>query len=130
MITDPQTGTSFRSGDNAERYRDLKEPASSRLYRNGQPAIGIGFSNMLGRTIVGIQAFSPVGCSPDNTGEYAGSLFWTIDIALLFSWRVAIWLVPYYCTLLLEAGNADGEEKGNRRPERLSGLRALAIRVR
>lgn len=54
---------------------------------------------LLGGTIVGILAFSPIGFSPDNTGEFAGSLFWTILISLLFSWLVAVWLTPYYCTL-------------------------------
>lgn len=58
---------------------------------------------LLGGTIVGFLAFSPIGFSPDNTGEYAGSLFWTITIALLFSWLVAVWLTPYFCTLLLKA---------------------------
>ena len=57
---------------------------------------------LLGGTVVGLLAFSPIGFSPDNTGEYAGSLFWTISIALLFSWVVAIWLTPYFCTLLLK----------------------------
>ncbi len=56
---------------------------------------------LLGGTIVGFLAFSPIGFSPDNTGEYAGSLFWTITIALVFSWLIAIWLTPYFCTLLL-----------------------------
>ncbi|WP_375227816.1 efflux RND transporter permease subunit [Roseobacter sp. S98] len=65
---------------------------------------------LLGGTIVGFLAFSPIGFSPDNTGEYAGSLFWTVSIALLFSWLIAIWLTPYYCTLLLKPGKA--EEKG------------------
>jgi multidrug efflux pump subunit AcrB len=55
---------------------------------------------LLGGTIVGILAFSPIGFSPDNTGEYAGSLFWTIFISLLFSWLVAVWLTPYFCTLV------------------------------
>jgi len=58
---------------------------------------------LLGGTLVGLLAFSPIGLSPDNTGEYAGSLFWTITIALLFSWLVAVWLTPYFCTLLLKA---------------------------
>ncbi|WP_421704554.1 efflux RND transporter permease subunit [Aliiroseovarius sp.] len=66
---------------------------------------------LLGGTIVGFLAFSPIGLSPDNTGEYAGSLFWTIMIALLFSWLVAIWLTPYYCTLLLKPGK-EGADKG------------------
>jgi multidrug efflux pump subunit AcrB len=57
---------------------------------------------LLGGTIVGFLAFSPIGFSPDNTGEYAGSLFWTITISLLFSWLIAIWLTPYFCTLLLK----------------------------
>ncbi len=61
---------------------------------------------LLGGTIVGFLAFSPIGFSPDNTGEYAGSLFWTIAIALLFSWLVAIWLTPYFCTLMLKTGEA------------------------
>lgn len=59
---------------------------------------------LLGGTVVGFLAFSPIGFSPDNTGEYAGSLFWTVMIALLFSWLVAIWLTPWYCALLLKPG--------------------------
>ena len=57
---------------------------------------------LLGGTVVGFLAFSAIGFSPDNTGEYAGSLFWTITISLLFSWLVAIWLTPYLCTLMLK----------------------------
>ena len=57
---------------------------------------------LLGGTVVGFLAFSAIGFSPDNTGEYAGSLFWTITIALMFSWLVAIWLTPYLCTILLK----------------------------
>ncbi len=57
---------------------------------------------LLGGTLVGFLAFSAIGFSPDNTGEYAGSLFWTITISLLFSWLVAIWLTPYFCTLILK----------------------------
>jgi multidrug efflux pump subunit AcrB len=73
---------------------------------------------LLGGTLVGLLAFSPIGFSPDNTGEYAGSLFWTITIALLFSWLVAIWLTPYFCTLLLKpkndaaANDAGGAQSG------------------
>ncbi|MEO1557846.1 MAG: efflux RND transporter permease subunit, partial [Pseudomonadota bacterium] len=62
---------------------------------------------LLGGTVVGILAFSPVGFSPDNTGEYAGSLFWTIAISLLFSWLIAIWLTPYFCTVLMKAGKVE-----------------------
>lgn len=84
---------------------------------------------LLGGTVVGFLAFSPVGFSPDNTGEYAGSLFWTISIALLFSWLIAIWLTPYFCTLLLKPGTP------NDKPENalVLGYRrflSFAIRVR
>ena len=57
---------------------------------------------LLGGTAVGILAFSAIGFSPDSTGEYASSLFWTVAAALFVSWLVAVWLTPYFCTLLLK----------------------------
>ncbi len=84
---------------------------------------------LLGGTVVGLLAFSPIGFSPDNTGEYAGSLFWTISISLLFSWLVAIWLTPYFCTLLLKPTSAEPPREN----VLLRGYRAmlgLAIRLR
>ncbi|MCU7882657.1 MAG: efflux RND transporter permease subunit [Candidatus Thiodiazotropha sp. (ex Lucinoma annulata)] len=87
---------------------------------------------LLGGTIVGLLAFSPVGFSPDNTGEYAGSLFWTVGIALLFSWLVAIWLTPYFCTLLLKPGPSN-QTAGNNEHTFLQLYRRLlrdAIKVR
>ena len=74
---------------------------------------------LLGGTVVGLLAFSPIGFSPDNTGEYAGSLFWTVSIALLFSWLVAIWLTPYFCTLLLKP-TSERSPEGKRHPAGLS----------
>ena len=48
-----------------------------------------------GFLMVGILAFSPIGFSPDNTGENAGSLVWTIAIALLFrQQRCSAWFRP------------------------------------
>lgn len=85
---------------------------------------------LLGGTVVGLLAFSPVGFSPDNTGEYAGSLFWTISISLLFSWLVAIWLTPYFCTLLLKPGQDTGEERENIVLGTYRRLLDLAIRMR
>ncbi|MCM8855699.1 MAG: efflux RND transporter permease subunit, partial [Candidatus Thiodiazotropha sp.] len=87
---------------------------------------------LLGGTIVGLLAFSPIGFSPDNTGEYAGSLFWTVGIALLFSWLVAIWLTPYFCTLLLKPGPTN-QTAGNNEHTFLQLYRRLlqdAIKVR
>ncbi|MEM7441415.1 MAG: efflux RND transporter permease subunit [Pseudomonadota bacterium] len=85
---------------------------------------------LLGGTVVGILAFSPIGFSPDNTGEYAGSLFWTIAIALLFSWLIAIWITPYYCSVMLKAGGADAEKPENILLSGYRRLLAFAIRVR
>lgn len=276
LITNPQTGTAFRLGDIATVYRGLKEPATSLLYRDGQPAIGLGISNMrggnvvnmanavnariaeleserpigihvnaisdqgasvkasvdgfvvnvglalaivvgtllifmglrsgvlmggillvtvagtlfgmylygldmqrislgaliialgmlvdnaivvvegtlvrvqrgedaseasravvrqtawplLGGTLVGILAFSPIGFSPDNTGEYAGSLFWTIGIALLFSWLIAIWLTPYFCTVLLRPGAATAAQGENAMLGAYRRFLSQAIRLR
>ena len=85
---------------------------------------------LLGGTLVGILAFSPIGFSPDNTGEYAGSLFWTIGIALLFSWLVAIWLTPYYCTVMLKQGKGGDEGKENLVLTGYRKILNLAIKVR
>lgn len=85
---------------------------------------------LLGGTIVGFLAFSPIGLSPDNTGEYAGSLFWTIMIALLFSWLVAIWLTPYYCTLLLKPGAAASKTQEHILLRAYRGFLKLALRAR
>ncbi|WP_282092700.1 efflux RND transporter permease subunit [Epibacterium ulvae] len=85
---------------------------------------------LLGGTVVGILAFSPIGFSPDNTGEYAGSLFWTIAIALLFSWLIAIWLTPYYCAVLLKAGKANTDKSENIMLRGYRSLLVFAIRVR
>ena len=52
LITNAQTGTSFRLGDIATVSRGLKEPASALLYRNGEQAIGLGISNQRGGNVV------------------------------------------------------------------------------
>lgn len=85
---------------------------------------------LLGGTVVGFLAFSPVGFSPDNTGEYAGSLFWTIAISLLFSWLVAIWLTPYFCALLLKPTDATDEPREHRFLKAYRGLLSRALRFR
>ncbi|MEL7116976.1 MAG: efflux RND transporter permease subunit, partial [Pseudomonadota bacterium] len=85
---------------------------------------------LLGGTLVGILAFSPIGFSPDNTGEYAGSLFWTIGIALLFSWLVAIWLTPYFCAVMLRPGKARDDSKENILLRLYRAFLGFAIRVR
>jgi multidrug efflux pump subunit AcrB len=65
---------------------------------------------LLGATIVGIIAFAPIGLSQDNTGEYAGSLFYVILISLLLSWWLAITAVPLFCYYLFKSGKNSSKD--------------------
>ncbi|MCX2983069.1 efflux RND transporter permease subunit [Halieaceae bacterium IMCC14734] len=64
---------------------------------------------LLGGTLIGILAFSAIGLSPDNTGEFASSLFYVIMISLSLSWITAVSTTPLLCALLLKPG-ASGDE--------------------
>lgn len=57
---------------------------------------------LLGGTLVGILAFSAIGLSPTDMGEYAGSLFWVILYSMLLSWLFAVTLTPLLCVALLK----------------------------
>lgn len=52
---------------------------------------------LLGGTVVGICAFSAIGLSPSDMGEYAGSLFWVILYSMLLSWIFAVTITPMLC---------------------------------
>jgi multidrug efflux pump subunit AcrB len=56
---------------------------------------------MLSGTIVTIAGFLPVGFAKSTAGEYAGNIFWVVAFALLTSWIVAVYLVPYLGVVLL-----------------------------
>ncbi|GAB2601950.1 efflux RND transporter permease subunit [Nitrincola alkalisediminis] len=58
---------------------------------------------LLGGTLVGILAFSAIGLSPGDMGEYAGSLFWVILYSMLLSWLFAVTVTPMLCYLFLKA---------------------------
>jgi multidrug efflux pump subunit AcrB len=66
---------------------------------------------LLGGTIIGILAFSAIGLSSDNTGEFASSLFYVILISLSLSWVTAVSTTPLFCAVFLKPGVAaeDGE---------------------
>lgn len=70
-------------------------------------AVGKTIWALLGGTAIGILAFSAIGLSPDNTGEFAGSLFWVILISLSLSWITAVSTTPLLCALLLKPGEGD-----------------------
>ncbi|MBW2206207.1 MAG: efflux RND transporter permease subunit [Deltaproteobacteria bacterium] len=64
----------------------------------GQTAIPL-----LGATIVAVTAFASIGTSPDNTGEYCGTLFWVILFSLMLSWVTAVTCTPLLCNTFLKA---------------------------
>lgn len=69
---------------------------------------------LLGATAIAIIAFAPIGLSPDTTGDFLGSLFYVLLIALSLSWFFAITLTPFFCDLLFkddieQGGNEQGE---------------------
>lgn len=66
---------------------------------------------LLGATIVAVTAFASIGTSPDNTGEYCGTLFWVILISLMLSWATAVTCTPLLCNTFLK-GKAEGKDAG------------------
>lgn len=73
-------------------------------------AVGKTIWALLGGTVIGILAFSAIGLSTDNTGEFVSSLFYVILISLSLSWVTAISSTPLLCALLLKPGSS-GENK-------------------
>lgn len=72
-------------------------------------AVGKTIWALLGGTVIGILAFSAIGLSTDNTGEFASSLFYVILISLSLSWITAISTTPLLCALLLKPDSAAAE---------------------
>lgn len=58
---------------------------------------------LLGGTVIGILAFSGIGLSENNTGEFTRSLFYVILISLSLSWFTAITTTPLLCSIFLKA---------------------------
>jgi multidrug efflux pump subunit AcrB len=88
---------------------------------------------LLGGTVIGILAFSAIGLSPDNTGEFASSLFYVILISLSLSWVTAISTTPLLCALLLKLEPDTGQKKdpyGGVVFKMYRGLVATAVRFR
>jgi len=76
-------------------------------------AVGKTIWALLGGTVIGILAFSAIGLSPDNTGEFASSLFYVILISLSLSWVTAISTTPLLCALLLKTGDDAGADQAD-----------------
>jgi multidrug efflux pump subunit AcrB len=73
-------------------------------------AVGKTIWALLGGTVIGIMAFSAIGLSPDNTGEFASSLFYVILISLSLSWITAISTTPLLCAALLKPDPSAGDK--------------------
>ncbi|MFT6285422.1 MAG: multidrug efflux pump subunit AcrB [Alcanivorax sp.] len=86
-----------------QRGVDAREAASE--------AVGKTIWALLGGTAIGILAFSAIGLSQDNTGEFASSLFYVILISLALSWVTAVSSTPLLCALLLKVEPSTAEDK-------------------
>jgi len=56
---------------------------------------------LLGATLIAILAFTAIGFSPGNTGEFCRSLFWVMAISLSLSWILAVTVTPLLCVWFL-----------------------------
>lgn len=70
---------------------------------------------MLTGTLITAAGFLPIGIAKSVTGEYTFAIFAVTVIALVLSWLVSVYFVPYLGTLLLKVKphtNADGTSNG------------------
>ena len=93
-------GIAVRLQKGMERKKAAVEAAS-------QPSLPL-----LGATVVAVMAFYPIFASPADSGEYCGSLFTVVAIALLTSWLISMTITPLQCIDMLpepkkEKSNAD-----------------------
>src|ERR1700736_1690530 len=58
---------------------------------------------MLTGTLVTAVGFVPIGLANSAVGEYAGSIFWVVAVALVASWIVAVVFTPYLGVKFLPA---------------------------
>ena len=88
----------------------VRMEAGMKAMQAARESVGKTIWALLGGTVIGILAFSAIGLSPDNTGEFASSLFYVILISLSLSWVTAISTTPLLCALLLKPGTAGADQ--------------------
>ncbi len=64
---------------------------------------------LLGATVIAILAFAAISLSKDVTGEFLGSLFQVIGLALGWSWIFAVTVVPYLCVTFIPEPPPDSQ---------------------
>jgi len=92
------------------RMKKGMERKQAAIEASGQPSIPL-----LGATIVACMAFYPIFVSTYDTGEYAGSLFQVVSIALLVSWVLSQTVTPLVCVDFLPDPKQDGADPYNTR---------------
>jgi multidrug efflux pump subunit AcrB len=81
---------------------DSKKDAATFAYRHLA-------APMLTGTLITIAGFVPIGFAASSAGEYTGSIFTVVAIALLVSWLVAVTFAPVIGMSLLNAPKNTGE---------------------
>ena len=87
------------------RLKKGMERKQAAIEAAGQPSMPL-----LGATIVATMAFYPIYASTYDTGEYAGSLFQVVAIALLISWVLSQTVTPLVCVDFLPDPKDEGEK--------------------
>jgi multidrug efflux pump subunit AcrB len=64
---------------------------------------------LLGGTVIAVMSFYPIFASTEDVGEYCGTLFTVIAIALLVSWVISVTITPLQCIDLLKEEHSSGE---------------------
>ena len=87
---------------------------------------------MLTGTLITIAGFLPVGLARSVAGEYTFSIFSVVAMALLVSWVVAVWFIPYLGHALLKEhrGAAQHESFDGRFHRALRGFVRACLRLR
>ncbi len=74
---------------------------------------------MLTGTLITAAGFLPIGLAQSVTGEYTYAIFAVTTAALLISWGVSVYFVPYLGTLLLKVKPLPRGEGGSAQPHEL-----------
>jgi multidrug efflux pump subunit AcrB len=68
---------------------------------------------MLTGTLITAVGFLPIGIARSTVGEYTFAIFGVTVLALLVSWLVSVYFVPYLGTVLLKAKSNTAESQGH-----------------
>ncbi len=79
-----------------ERGEDREAAATQAVHSTRWP--------LFGATVVAILAFTAIGFSPGNIGEFCRSMFYVLALSLSISWILAISITPLFCVWFLRIG--------------------------